>query len=225
MDDDSAIHTRFEMLTPFFTERTRRLFTAAEAAALGRGGITRVSRATGVSRRAIAAGLAELHAQTASPPRVRRPGGGRKRTVQTDRTLQDDLERLIDPVTGGDPESPLRWTGKSVRKLAEELRHLGHAISHRLVATLLHDLGYSLQANRKTLEGTSHPDRDAQFAYINAKVQAALQAGEPVISVDAKKKELVGDFKRMPGYNGFCGSCSTPFIEPQTSKFSSQLLA
>lgn len=196
MDDESAIHTRFEMLTPFLNERTRRLFSAAEAAALGRGGITRVARATGVSRRAIAAGLAELHApQTASTHRVRRPGGGRKRTVQTDQTLQDDLEQLIDPLTRGDPESPLRWTCKSVRKLAEELRRLGHATSHRLVATLLHDLGYSLQANRKTLEGTSHPDRDAQFAYINAKVQAALQAGEPVISVDAKKKELVGDFK------------------------------
>src|SRR5919201_3597897 len=164
MDDDSAIHARFAMLTPFLTERTRRLFTAAEAAALGRGGITRVSRATGVSRRAIAAGLAELHApQMTSAQRIRRPGGGRKRTVQTDRTLQDDLERLIDPVTRGDPASPLRWTCKSVRKLAAELRHLGHATSHRLVATLLHDLGYSLQANRKTLEGTSHPNRDAQF--------------------------------------------------------------
>jgi transposase len=196
MDDEAAIHTRFEMLTPFLHERTRRLFTAAEAAALGRGGITRVARATGVSRRASAAGLAELHApQTASTHRVRRPGGGRKRTVQIDRTLQDDLEQLIDPMTRGDPESPLRWTCKSVRKLAEELRRLGHTTSHRIVATLLHDLGYSLQANRKTLEGTSHPDRDAQFAYINAKVQAALQAGEPVISVDAKKKELVGDFK------------------------------
>ena len=196
MDDESEIHTRFKMLAPFLNERTRRLFAAAEAAALGRGAITAVARATGVSRRAIAAGLAELHApQAASAHGVRRPGGGRKRTVQTDRTLQDDLERLIDPVTRGDPESPLRWTCKSVRKLAEELRRLGHATSHRMVAELLHDLDYSLQANRKTLEGTSHPDRDAQFAYINAKVQAALQAGEPVISVDAKKKELVGDFK------------------------------
>jgi Rhodopirellula transposase DDE domain len=196
MDDESGLHTRFKMLAPFLNERTRRLFTAAEAAALGRGGTATVARATGVSRRAIAAGLAELHTpKAASTHGVRRPGGGRKRTVQTDRTLQDDLERLIDPVTRGDPESPLRWTCKSVRKLAEELRRLGHATSHRMVAELLHDLGYSLQANRKTLEGTSHPDRDAQFAYINAKVQAALQAGEPVISVDAKKKELVGDFK------------------------------
>ena len=196
MDDESGIHTRFKMLAPFLNERTRRLFTAADAAALGRGGIAPVARATGVSRRAIATGLAELHApQAASAHGVRRPGGGRKRAVQTDQTLHDDLERLIDPVTRGDPESPLRWTCKSVRKLAEELRRLGHATSHRMVAALLHDLGYSLQANRKTLEGTSHPDRDAQFAYINAKVQAALQAGEPVISVDAKKKELVGDCK------------------------------
>src|SRR5262245_51138202 len=195
MDDVSEIHTRFKMLAPFLNERTRRLFTAAEAAALGRGGIATVARATGVSRRAIAAGLAELHAPQAAPHGVRRPGGGRKRAVQTDRTLQDALERLIDPVTRGAPESPLRWTCKSVRKLAEELRQLGHATSHRMVAALLHDLGDSLQANRKTLEGTSHPDRDAQFAYLNAKVQAALQAGEPVISVDAKKKELVGDFK------------------------------
>src|SRR5215467_3023974 len=196
MDDESEIRTRFKMLAPFLNERTRRLFTAAEAAALGRGGIATVARATGVSRRAIAAGLAELHApQAASAHGVRRPGGGRKRAVQTDRTLQEDLERFIDPVTRGAPESPLRWTCKSVRKLAAELRQLGHATSHRMVAELLHDLGYSLQANRKTLEGTSHPDREAQFAYINAKVQAALQAGEPVISVDAKKKELVGDFK------------------------------
>ena len=196
MDDASAIHTRFEMLTPFLNERTRRLLTAAEAAALGRGGITAVARAPGVSRRAIAAGLAALRAPQVAPAhRVRSPGGGRKRAVQTDRTLQADLERLIDPVPRGDPESPLRWTCKSVRELAADLGGLGHATSHRMVAELLHDLGYSLQANRKTLEGKSHPDRDAQFAYINTKVQEALAAGEPVISVDAKKKELVGDFK------------------------------
>src|SRR5438445_138409 len=196
MDDESAIHTRFEMLTPFLNERTRRLLTAAEAAALGRGGISVVSRATGVSRRAITVGLAELHAPQAAPAhRVRRPGGGRKRAVQTDRTLQDDLERLIDPVTRGDPESPLRWTCKSVRKLAAELRRLGHTTSHRLVAELLHALGYSLQANRKTLEGTTHPDRNAQFEYINRQVRAFLRTGDPVISVDTKKKELVGHFK------------------------------
>src|SRR5215207_5350138 len=163
------------MLSPFLNERTRRLLTAAEAAALGRGGIATVARATGVPRRTIVAGLAELHApQAASASRVRRPGGGRKRAVQTDRTLQDDLDRLIDPVTRGDPESPLRWTCKSVRKLAEELRGTGHATSRRMVAELLHELGYTLQANRKTFEGKSHPDRNAQFEHINAKVQAAL---------------------------------------------------
>jgi transposase len=196
MDDESAIRTRFEKLAPFLNERTRRLFTAAEAAAIGRGGITAVTRATGVSRRAVAAGLAELHTPQEWPAhRIRRPGGGRTRRVQADHTLQADLERLIDPVTRGDPESPLRWTCKSVRKLAEELRGLGHTTSHRMVAELLHELGYSLQANRKTIEGKSHPDRNAQFEFINTKVQAALRAGEPVISVDAKKKELVGDFK------------------------------
>jgi transposase len=196
MDDESAIRTRFEKLAPFLNERTRRLFTAAEAAAIGRGGITAVTRATGVSRRAVAAGLAELHTPQEWPAhRIRRPGGGRTRRVQADHTLQADLERLIDPVTWGDPESPLRWTCKSVRKLAEELRGLGHTTSHRMVAELLHELGYSLQANRKTIEGKSHPDRNAQFEFINTKVQAALRAGEPVISVDAKKKELVGDFK------------------------------
>ena len=115
--------------------------------------------------------------------------------METDATLRADLERLIDPVTRGDPESPLRWTCKSIRKLAEELRRMGHATSHRMVAELLHELGYSLQANRKTIEGKGHPDRNAQFEHINRKVRAALKAGEPVISVDAKKKELVGDFK------------------------------
>jgi transposase len=196
MNNESAIRTRFEKLAPFLNERTRRLFTAAEAAAIGRGGITVVTRATGVSRRAIAAGLAELQAPHEGPAhRLRRPGGGRKRRVQADPTLQGDLERLIAPVTRGDPESPLRWTCKSVRKLTAELWGLGHATSHRMVAELLHELGYSLQANRKTIEGTSHPDRNAQFAFINTKVQAALRAGEPVISVDAKKKEVVGECK------------------------------
>jgi hypothetical protein len=184
------------MLAPFLNERTRRLAAAAEAAAIGRGGITRVSRATGVSRRAIASGLAQLKAPDDwDEGRIRRPGGGRKRTVEADATLRADLERLIDPVTRGDPESPLRWTCKSIRKLAEELKRMGHATSHRMVAELLHESGYSLQANRKTIEGKGHPDRNAQFEHINRKVRAALKAGEPVISVDAKKKELVGDFK------------------------------
>ena len=196
MVDDPEVKARFEMLAPFLNERTRRLAAAAEAAAIGRGGIARVSRATGVSRRAIASGLDQLKApDELDDGRIRRPGGGRKRTVETDATLRADLERLIDPVTRGDPESPLRWTCKSIRKLAEELRRMGHATSHRMVAELLHESGYSLQANRKTIEGKGHPDRNAQFEHINRKVRAALKAGEPVISVDAKKKELVGDFK------------------------------
>ena len=127
--------------------------------------------------------------------RVRRAGGGRKKTVDTDVTLKKDLERLIDPVTRGDPESPLRWTSKSVRKLSEELIRAGHQTSHRMVAELLHELGYSLQANRKTLEGSKHEDRDAQFQHINERVKQHLAGQEPVISVDTKKKELVGDFK------------------------------
>jgi transposase len=193
---EPEVRARFEMLAPFLNERTRRLAAAAEAAAIGRGGIARVSRATGVSRRAIASGLDQLKApDDLGASRIRRPGGGRKRTVETDATLRADLERLIDPVTRGDPESPLRWTCKSIRKLAEELRRMGHATSHRMVAELLHELGYSLQANRKTIEGKGHPNRNAQFEHINRKVRAALKAGEPVISVDAKKKELVGDFK------------------------------
>jgi transposase len=193
---EPEVRARFEMLAPFLNERTRRLAAAAEAAAIGRGGIARVSRATGVSRRAIASGLDQLKApDELGASRIRRPGGGRKRTVETDATLRADLERLIDPVTRGDPESPLRWTCKSIRKLAEELRRMGHATSHRMVAELLHELGYSLQANRKTIEGKGHPDRNAKFEHINRKVRAALKAKEPVISVDAKKKELVGDFK------------------------------
>ena len=189
---------RFAVLAPVLDERRRRLVAAAEALALGWGGVTGVARATGVSRSAIQAGLAELRAPAAERPplaRVRRPGGGRKRTVDTDPTLRQDLERLVEPTTRGDPESPLRWTSKSVRTLAAALQADGHAISHQLVADLLHDLHYSLQANRKTLEGGDHPDRDAQFAHLNAQVAEQLAAGEPALSADTKKKELVGLFK------------------------------
>ena len=171
---------------------------AAEALALGWGGISRVARATGVSRGAIQAGIAELQTPEAdrlAPERQRRPGGGRKRTVDTDPTLRTDLERLVEPVSRGDPESPLRWTCKSVRKLAAELGAQGHRVSRQLVLELLHALDYSLQANRKTLEGSHHPDRDAQFTYLNAQVEAQVAAGEPAISVDTKKKDLVGPFK------------------------------
>ena len=192
----AAVAERYRRLAPVLDERARRLVVAAEAVALGRGGITRVARATGVSREVIRAGVAELGAAERLPAgRVRRPGGGRKRAVATDPTLWPDLERLVDPVTRGDPESPLRWTCKSLRHLAAELGQRGHRVSHRLVADLLHAAGYSLQATRKTLEGGDHPDRDAQFAHLNARVAAHLAAGEPAVSVDTKMKELVGDFK------------------------------
>src|SRR5438128_8664762 len=172
MVTEPEIKARFEMLAPFLNERTRRLAPAAEAASIGRGGVSRVARATGVSRRAITSGLAELKAPAAlESERVRRAGGGRKRTVDTDATLRSDLERLIDPVTRGDPESPLRWTCKSIRKLAVELGTMGHQIGAQKVSELLHDLRYSLQGASKTREGSSHPDRNAQFEHINAEAR------------------------------------------------------
>jgi hypothetical protein len=195
MAEVEAIKRRFELLGPHLDERTRRLLAASEAVVIGRGGSSLVARATGVSRRMIGNGIKELDAGPADGVRIRRPGGGRKRTSDTDPTLLGDLEGLVEPVTRGDPESPLRWTCKSVRKLAEELQRIGHRVSRQLVAELLHDLGYSLQANRKTLEGASHPDRDAQFEHLNQRVAEQVAHGEPAISVDTKKKELVGDFK------------------------------
>ena len=180
MVEDEAITRRFELLAPHLDERTRRLLAASEAVAIGRGGASVVARATGVSRRVIGEGIKELNealprsSGQAGAVRVRRPGGGRKRTSETDPTLREDLERLVEPVTRGDPESPLRWTCKSVRKLAEELGRMGHQVSHRLVAELLHDLDYSLQANRKVLEGSQHPDRNAQFEHLNQQVQAQI---------------------------------------------------
>jgi transposase len=191
-----AIRTRFEKLAPFLDERMRRLVAASESVTIGFGGTSEVSRQTGVSRRAIIQGIKELdEVPGVRVGRVRRAGGGRKKTVDKDASLKTDLERLVDPVTRGDPESPLRWTCKSVRKLSEELRRLGHQTSHRMVAELLHELGYSLQANRKTLEGSTHADRDQQFQHINQQVTQLLTQRQPVISVDTKKKELVGDFK------------------------------
>ena len=182
----------------------RRLVAAAESAAIGYGGVSLVARATGVSRRAITEGMKELREEKVpaeplpSQSRIRRKGAGRKRTVDKDPGLRRDLDRLVDPATRGDPESPLRWTCKSVRMLAEELRREGHAVSHQTVAELLHEMDYSLQANQKKLEGSQHADRNQQFEYINRKAQRYLKQGEPVISVDTKKKELVGDFKN-PG--------------------------
>jgi transposase len=196
MKEEAAIKRRFEQVAGKLDERARRLVAASEALALGWGGISAVSRATGLSRKAISHGIKELQEEEGGAEgRIRRIGGGRKKTVSKDVSLQEDLERLVEPVTRGDPESPLRWTCKSVRKLAEELRTRGHQVSHELVSQVLHELGYSLQANRKTREGGTHQDRDAQFAHLNAQAEAFLAAGEPVVSVDAKKKELVGDFK------------------------------
>nr|CBX27847.1 hypothetical protein N47_C19050 [uncultured Desulfobacterium sp.] len=195
------IKKRFEMLAPILDEKTLRLFVATEALALGRGGISLVSKATGISRPTIANGCKEIlkaenfEISGASSGRIRKHGGGRKRTVYNDSTLCSDLESLIEPETAGDPESPLRWTCKSVRNLAQELKNMGHNTSHRMVAELLHEMEYSLQANRKILEGDSHPDRDEQFEFIHQKVTDFQSRSQPVISVDTKKKELVGDFR------------------------------
>jgi len=195
--DEAGIRQRYQVLAGVADERVRRLMVAAEALAIGRGGQVAVARATGVSRAMIQRGIQEVLQPElqALKGRIRRPGGGRKAMVVLDPTLRDDLERLVEPSSRGDPESPLRWTCKSVRKLAEELKAQGHHTSHRMVAELLHDLGYSLQANQKTLEGSDHPDRNAQFEYLNGAVQQQLWAGEPTISVDTKKKELIGPFK------------------------------
>ena len=195
MIDEAAIGERFRALAPELDERRRRLWAAAEARSAGWGGVAATARATGMAVETIRKGIRELDSgETLEPGRVRRPGGGRKPLAGSDPTLLRDLERLVDGASRGDPELPLRWTSKSVRKLAEGLGGLGHEVSYRTVARLLRTLGYSLQANRKTREGTDHPDRDAQFEHINRQVKAALGSGQPAISVDTKKKELVGDF-------------------------------
>jgi hypothetical protein len=196
MDDYTYIKKRFDLLEPVVDERVRRLLAAADAECLGYGGISRINRETGVSRRAIAQGMKELKQRERLPGgRIRRKGAGRKKSEEKDPTLKRDLEALIEPATCGDPESPLKWTCKSVRKLTDELRKMGHRTNRTTIAELLNDMGYSLQANKKTIEGTSHPDRDAQFEHINFKAKSFLDEKQPVISVDTKKKELVGRFK------------------------------
>jgi hypothetical protein len=196
-----SIKAKYTSLEPVLDERARRLWAATEARAIGRGGITRVAEATGLSRVTIRAGLSELDLpvtptdRRVANERLRRSGGGRKPLVDHDPDLFRDLETLVDPVTRGDPMSPLRWTCKSAARLATELQAQGHAVSERTVNRLLHALGYSLQSNRKTIEGKGHPDRDAQFQYINRRVKAFQRQGQPVVSVDAKKKELVGQFR------------------------------
>ena len=179
-------------------ERSRRRWAAAEARSHGRGGIAAVARATGISEGTVRRGLAELDAGgELEAERVRRAGAGRPGILEREPGLSEALDALIDPVTRGDPESPLRWTSKSAAKLAAALTEMGHQVVDRTVLRLLKAKGYSLQANKKTREGAQHPDRDAQFAHINQTVSEALTAGEPVISVDAKKRELVGDFKAV----------------------------
>jgi hypothetical protein len=195
----ARIQRKYQLLTPEMDERRRRQWAAAEARELGWGGVSLVARATGLSRPTIHAGLRELdqpaEQRALDAARVRRPGGGRKRLIDTDSNLLSALEALIDPVTRGDPESPLRWTCKSTQRLADELTRQQHPVGPRTVAALLKEAGYSLQANRKTREGSSHPDRNAQFEHIHAQVVAFHKQRQPVISVDTKKKELVGDFK------------------------------
>jgi transposase len=194
--DIKAIAARYKALKPLLDERTRRLMAAAESQTIGRGGISLVARATGMSRPVIRQGMAELKDPgSLVVGRVRRQGGGRKRAVAKDTSLKSDLEALLESTTRGDPETPLRWTCKSVRQLTAELTRMKHQVSHQVVADLLHELGYSLQANRKTKEGTNHPDRNSQFEHLNGKVKWSLQRRQPVISVDTKKKELVGNFK------------------------------
>ena len=196
MIDETAIAARYLAVSPLIDERARRLTAGAEALAIGRGGIAAVARATGLARTTVARGMADVAAgERIEGGRVRRPGAGRPPIEQRDPTLRRDLEALIEPGTRGDPESPLRWTIKSVRNLADELRRLGHAVSHQTVSEQLGKMGYSLQANSKVLEGTAHPDRDTQFRHISTAVQLQLSLGEPVISVDTKKKELVGPFR------------------------------
>ena len=196
-----AIAAKFAILSPLLDERARRLWAAVEARAIGRGGISQVAEATRLSRATIRAALQELAhpvsptAPQATVERVRRPGGGRKPLGAHNPHLVRALETLLDPVTRGDPMSLLRWTCKSAAKLAAALQTQGHAVSERTVNRLLHDLGYSLQSNRKTLEGRAQPDRDAQFHYINRRAKAFQKQRQPVISVDTKKKELVGQFR------------------------------
>ncbi len=203
---EDGIRQKFGRLRPSMNERVRRHWAAAEAMALGRGGVAAVARATGLSRNTVVTGIGELEGRgggggggNAGDPlpasRVRRPGGGAKPLAETDPGLPAALEALVAPATRGDPQSPLRWTLKSTARLSAELGRRGHRASARAVAALLKAAGYSLQGNRKVKEGGTHPDRDAQFAHIDGRAAATLAAGQPVVSVDAKKKELVGEFR------------------------------
>jgi hypothetical protein len=192
---EAGIRQKFQVLASRLDEHTRRIWAATEARVIGYGGVSLVARATNVSRRAILVGMREIAGGDVLPEgRIRRPGGGRKSAIHHQPDLPEKLESLVEPLTRGDPMSPLRWTCKSTRRLARELTHLGCSASSRIVGVLLHRMGYSLQGNRKTVEGKQHPDRNGQFEHINARVKAELRAAQPVISVDTKKKELIGNY-------------------------------
>lgn len=195
-DTADLIRRRFDALDPVLDEQARRRFAAAEARVLGRGGVTLVSKVTGIARSTINRGIADIEEnRSAGEGRVRRPGGGRRSKTQEDPTLLDDLQSLLEASTRGDPMSPLLWTSKSLDKLCAALKGMQHQVCPNVVAKLLRTLGYSLQSNRKTREGSKHPDRDAQFQYLDARMKEHMLEQSPVISVDTKKKELVGDFK------------------------------
>jgi transposase len=195
MDLSEAVEAKYRALQARLDEATLRLWAAAEARSLGHGGVSLVAKAAGISRTTIYAGLAELEAAGAPSKRIRAAGGGRKRLIDLDESLLVDLDALVEPMSRGDPMSVLRWTCKSTTRLAEELNRIGHRVSQRSVCVLLTQMGYSLQSVRKTREGAQHPDRDAQFQYIANKVAQYQRQRQPVISVDTKKKELIGDFK------------------------------
>lgn len=193
--NDQTLSAKLALVLPYLNERQQRLLLAAEARSLGYGGISRVACVTGVSRPTIHRGLQELDGQTEDVSRTRRPGGGRKLIEEVHPGILEALDNLVAPDTRGDPESSLRWTCKSTRQLSTALKQQGYSVSHQSVAELLHATGYSLQANTKVREGTNHPDRDAQFHYLNQQAETFLEQGSPVVSMDAKKKELVGEFK------------------------------
>ena len=200
MIDTRAIRLRWEADGSKRDERGKRVFAASEARAAGWGGVAAVAEITGLARSRIIRGLKDLDGPALEPGRIRRAGGGRHRVTATDSTLLGELKRLVEPATMGDPMRPLTWVSKSLEKLACELNASGHAVSPNTIGRLLVELEYSRQVNRKTLEGASHPDRNAQFEHINAQVIAAQSAGQPVISVDTKKKELIGNFKKSVPY-------------------------
>ena len=195
MISENDLRVKYAGVFPLLDERQRRVVAASDALSLGRGGVSKVARASGLSRTTVHSGIAELRSQGTPVERVRKPGGGRKSVLEQHPGILDALEALVGPETRGDPMSPLRWTCKSTRLLADTLERKGYTVSHPVVADLLRELGYSLQANAKVVEGKDHPDRDEQFRYINGQVKKYLRKKCPVISVDTKKKELVGEFK------------------------------